>query len=86
MVGNSQDLDFFTGNCIDDRVWEVLHDESALPVEPPRSQQRMLQQELNRALEFGEKCLRKSDASPFLVVLGRFPKVLFGLRMKRIPH
>lgn len=38
MVGNSQDLNFFTGDCIDNRVGEVPHDETALSMEPQRAQ------------------------------------------------
>jgi len=60
--------------------------QAALPMEPQCSQQRMLQQKLNRVLEFGKKRLRKSGASPLLVVLRRFSKVLFRLRVKQIPH
>ena len=86
MVGNGQDVYFFTDHHIDHRVWEVPHNEAALPMKPECSQQGMLQQELHRVLEFGEKRLRKSGASPLPVVLGRFSKVLFRLGMKRIPH
>ena len=86
MVGNSEDLYFFAGNRIDDRVRKVFHNETALPMEPQCSQQRMPQQELNRVLEFGEKSLRKSGASSLPVVIGRFAKVLFRLRVKRISH
>jgi len=86
MVGYSQDVYFFAGIGIDNRIWEVLHDKTTLSMEPQRSKQRMLYQQMKRAFEFGKKCLRKSSASPLFVVLGSFPKILLGFRVKRIPH
>lgn len=57
MVGNSEYLYFIADNRIDDGIRKVLHDEAALPVEPQCAQQWVLQQELNRVFEFGEKRL-----------------------------
>ena len=81
MVCNSQDLYFLTGDCLNNRIGEMPHDEATFSMMPKRSQYRMLHQQLDRALEFGKKCLRKSGASAFLIVFGRFPEITFSLRV-----
>lgn len=86
MVGNRKDLNFVTNNNVDDRIGEVLHDKTTLPMAPWCAKLRMLQQQLNRVLEFSEKRQRKCVTGALLIVLCRVLKVSYRLRVKRISH